>query len=122
MITCKLGRNGTVFITMTTPVEGEDPQVETWSVAPDPRNRHYQMYLKWVDEGNTPEPADPEPEPPEAIVIKEGAGIGERVDLNTGIKVLEGYLDLSPPTAAQTVVVVKILVRVVLTLIKRIGY
>lgn len=107
---------------MTTPVEGEDPQVETWSVAPDPRNRHYQMYLKWVDEGNTPEPADPEPEPPEASVIKEGAGIGERVDLNTGIKVLEGYLDLSPPTAAQTVVVVKILVRVVLTLIKRIGY
>jgi len=24
----------------------------------DPQNRHYQEYLKWVEEGNTPLPAD----------------------------------------------------------------
>ena len=24
----------------------------------DPGNRHYQEYLEWVEEGNTPEPAD----------------------------------------------------------------
>jgi hypothetical protein len=28
----------------------------------DPDNTDYQQYLKWLEEGNTPLPADPQPE------------------------------------------------------------
>ena len=31
-----------------------------WGVPKDPANAHYQQYLEWVAEGNTPEPADSE--------------------------------------------------------------
>ena len=29
-----------------------------WSIPANPENTDYQEYLKWLDEGNTPEPAD----------------------------------------------------------------
>jgi hypothetical protein len=31
-----------------------------WSIPMNPDNADYQQYLKWVAEGNTPEPADSE--------------------------------------------------------------
>ena len=34
----------------------------TYSVSKDENNTHYQEYLKWLAEGNTPEPADELPQ------------------------------------------------------------
>ena len=32
-------------------------------ISPDPNNTDYQVYLRWLEEGNTPLPPDPEPTP-----------------------------------------------------------
>jgi len=32
-------------------------------IPPDPENKDYQQYLKWLEEGNEPLPPDPIPEP-----------------------------------------------------------
>ena len=48
-------------------IEGDDSIVavlltqddgQVWSIPFNPENKDYQKYLKWVAEGNQPEPAD----------------------------------------------------------------
>ena len=53
MITYKIG--------ITDPITGTPSCVnrsDGWSIPFDPANTDYQAYLKWLEEGNTPEPAD----------------------------------------------------------------
>jgi hypothetical protein len=46
----------------------------------DPDNTDYASYLKWIDGGNTPEPADPEPQPVELTPQEKLANAGLTVD------------------------------------------
>ena len=53
------------FYTRTDPINGScicflDDNGDEWSVPQDASNRHYQMYLAWLEEGNVPEEWNPE--------------------------------------------------------------
>ena len=46
----------------------------------DPLNTDYAQYLLWLEEGNTPEPADPIPEPVQLTAAEKLAMAGLSVD------------------------------------------
>ena len=46
----------------------------------DPANTDYAAYLKWLEEGNEPEAADPEPVPVELTPAEKLANAGLSVD------------------------------------------
>lgn len=46
----------------------------------DPANTDYAAYLRWLEEGNTPEAADPVPEPVELTPQEKLANAGLTVD------------------------------------------
>lgn len=49
-------------------------------IPPDPANTDYAAYLKWIEEGNTPEPADSLPEPVELTPQEKLANAGLSVE------------------------------------------
>jgi len=46
------------LITNSTSIIKIDEEQKQYSIPFDPANTDYQAYLKWLDEGNTPLPAD----------------------------------------------------------------
>ena len=50
------------------------------SIPNDPANSDYQSYLRWLEEGNTPEPADRLPDPVELTPQQKLANAGLTVE------------------------------------------
>jgi hypothetical protein len=46
----------------------------------DPANNDYQTYLKWLEEGNTPNPYVPPPPPPEPTIEEKLASVGLNIN------------------------------------------
>lgn len=59
-------------------------------IPPDTSNKDYQEYLAWIEEGNTPLPADPLPEPQELTVQEKLQAAG------LTIEELKSLLGLTP--------------------------
>lgn len=57
----------------------------------DQRNRHYRAYLKWLDQGNVPDPADPDPPAPPTV---------DPVELVDAIEQATDFADMKQRVAA----------------------
>ena len=67
----KLTNTSTILL-----IEGDT----TYFIKPEEHNRFYIAYLSWLEEGNTPEPADPIPEPVQLTAAEKLAMAGLSVD------------------------------------------
>jgi hypothetical protein len=70
-----------------------DEDGTVWHIPPDPANRHYAEYLKWVEDGGVPDPyVPPEPIPPTPTAEQQVL-----YDHENRVRALEGQppLDLS---------------------------
>jgi hypothetical protein len=84
-----------------------------------PANADWWAYQAWLDQGNTPDPADPPP--PRPAPLDYGADDPPRDQLQDAITTLRAYLAVSAPTAAQSAAALKIVIRVVLYALRRLG-
>lgn len=77
----------------------------------------HETVLKWISEGNTPDPADPLPVGPTPPDF--GNDDSQQDQLIDAVTTLRAYLALPTPTNNQTVGAFKLLIRVVLFLVRR---
>jgi hypothetical protein len=89
------------------------------SIPDDPANADYQQYRRWLGAGNTPDP--PDPPPPRPVPLDYGADDTARDQLQDAVTALRAYLGTSTPPAAQSAAALKIVIRVVLYALRRLG-
>ena len=71
------------------------------SIPPDKHNRDYRAYLHWLEDGNTPEPADPEP------VVERVPTVEEQIKALTDTLIAQGVITTQQIDEKLTAEVIK---------------